>query len=172
MNRPTPKQTAPDLSFPLLNGNPWKLAEQTPEQFTLLVFYRGLHCPICKKYLQQLQELLPEFDERGVNVVAVSMDTEKRARLSRQKWELPNLTLGYNLGEEAAREWSLYLSKGVKDGEPSIFSEPGLFLIDNQNKVYYSAINSNPWGRPYLPTFVKAVDYIIKSNYPARGEIL
>ena len=172
MNRPTPKQTAPDLQFPLLDGNQWNLEDQKPDNFTLVVFYRGLHCPICKKYLQQLQELLPEFEQRGVNVVAVSMDTEKRARLSRQKWELPNLTLGHSLSEQTARDWALYLSAGVKDGEPSEFSEPGLFLIDNGNQVYYSAINSNPWGRPYLPSFVKAVDYIIQSGYPARGEML
>lgn len=172
MNRPTPKNTAPDLQFQLLNGNQWNLADQNPDNFTLVVFYRGLHCPLCKKYLQQLQELLPEFEQRGVNVVAVSMDTEKRARLSRQKWELSNLTLGYDLSEKSARDWALYLSAGVKDGEPDEFSEPGLFLIDNNNKVYYSAINSNPWGRPYLPSFVKAVDYIVQSGYPARGEML
>ena len=172
MIRPTPKHTAPDLSFPLLDGNQWNLEQQKPESFTLVVFYRGLHCPICRKYLQQLQELLPQFKERGVDVVAVSMDTEKRARLSRQKWELTNLTLGYELSERTVREWALYLSAGVKDGEPNIFSEPGLFLIDNNNQVYYSATNSNPWGRPYLPSFVKAVDYIVKSGYPARGEML
>ena len=172
MNRPTPKHTAPDLQLPLLDGNQWVLADQNPDNFTLVVFYRGLHCPLCKKYLQQLQELLREFEQRGVNVVAVSMDTEKRARLSRQKWELSNLTLGYGLSEKSARDWALYLSAGVKDGEPSEFSEPGLFLIDNNNQVYYSAINSNPWGRPYLPSFVKAVDYIVQSGYPARGEML
>jgi len=172
MNRPTPKHTAPDLKFPLLDGNQWVLADQNPDNFTLVVFYRGLHCPLCKKYLQQLQELLPEFEQRGVNVVAVSMDSEKRARLSRQKWELSNLTLGYGLSEKSARDWTLYLSTGVKDGEPSEFSEPGLFLIDNSNQIYYSAINSNPWGRPYLPSFVKAVDYIVQSGYPARGEML
>ncbi|XOV68679.1 MAG: peroxiredoxin-like family protein [Fluviicola sp.] len=172
MNRPTPKHTAPDLKFPLLDGNQWNLSDQNPDNFTLVVFYRGLHCPLCKKYLQQLQELLPEFEQRGVKVVAVSMDTEKRARLSRQKWKLSNLTLGYGLSEKSARDWTLYLSAGVKDGEPSEFSEPGLFLIDNSNRIYYSAINSNPWGRPYLPSFVKAVDYIVQSGYPARGEML
>ena len=172
MSRPTPKQHAPELRFSLLDEHTWDLSDQTPKHFTLLVFYRGLHCPICKKYLQQLQELLPHFYEKGVEVVAVSMDTKKRARLSRQKWELSQLKLGYQLSEEAARAWSLYLSKGVKEGEPELFSEPGLFLIDNSHKVYYSAINSNPWGRPYLPSFVKAVDYIIEAGYPARGEVL
>ena len=172
MTRPIPKQTAPSLQFPLLNDGEWNLAEQTPENFTLLVFYRGLHCPLCKKYLQQLEQLLPEFEQRGVNVVAVSMDTEKRARLSRIKWEIPNLTLGYGLSEASARDWGLYLSNAVKDGEPALFSEPGLFLIDRENTVYYAAINSNPWGRPYLPSFVKAVDYIVSSGYRARGEVI
>ena len=172
MNRPIPKQEAPNLSFPLLGGEEWNLTEQQPENFTLLVFYRGLHCPLCKKYLQQLEALLSDFAERGVNVVVVSMDTEKRARLSRIKWEIPNLTLGYQLGEESARDWGLYLSKAVKEGEPNLFSEPGLFLVDNNNLVYYAAINSNPWGRPYLASFVKAVDYIVNNGYPARGEVL
>lgn len=172
MNRPTPKHTAPDLQFPLLDGSSWDLKDQSPEKFTLIVFYRGLHCPLCKRYLKQLQTLHAEFNQLGVDLVAVSMDTEKRARLSRQKWEVSDLTLGYKLDAETAKDWGLYLSKAVKDGEPDVFSEPGLFLVDNDNQVYYSAMNSNPWGRPYLPSFVKAVDYIVQSGYPARGEIL
>ena len=172
MTRPTPKHSAPQLSFPLLDGSQWSLQDEQPEQFTLIVFYRGLHCPVCKKYLQQLEELLPGFEERGVKVVAVSMDAEKRARLSRKAWSLEQLKLGYGLDLETAKEWGLYISKAVSEGEPDTFSEPGLFLVDNSNQVYYAAMNSNPWGRPYLPTFIKAVDYIIKANYPVRGEFL
>lgn len=172
MTRPTPKHKAPELNFPLLNGDHWELKAQHPDNFTLIVFYRGLHCPVCKKYLKTLEELFPEFTDRGVNVVAVSMDTEKRARISHERWEIPNLSLGFGLEEKSAKNWGLYLSKAVKDGEPDLFSEPGLFLVDGKNDIYYSTINSNPWGRPYLPSFVKAVDYIIKSGYPARGEVL
>ena len=172
MIRPTPKHKAPALEFSLLGGNQWRLKEQQPKSFTLVVFYRGLHCPICKKYLQQLQELLPSFEERGVNVVAVSMDSEKRARLSRKDWSLTGLVLGYDLPKETAKKWGLYLSNAVKDGEPPLFSEPGLFLVDSQQEIYYASVTSNPWGRPYLPSFVKAVDYIVQSGYPARGEFI
>ncbi|MEM7109810.1 MAG: peroxiredoxin-like family protein [Bacteroidota bacterium] len=171
MKRPTPKHQAPELSFPLLGEEQFTLNDQQPEHFSLIVFYRGLHCPICEKYLQQLQELLPEFENRGVKIVAVSMDSEKRARLARQKWGITKLHLGYGLSEPQAKDWGLFLSKAVREGEPDQFSEPGLFLVDNTNKVYYSALNSNPWGRPYLPSFVKAVDYIVSSGYPARGEV-
>ncbi len=131
MNRPTPKQQAPKLEIPLLSGGSWNLADAKPDHFTLIVFYRGLHCPICKKYLEQLESLLPQFQEQGTEVIAISMDTEKRARLSRMKWDIPNLKLGYQLDEQTARDWGLYLSAGVKDGEPAVFSEPGLFLINS-----------------------------------------
>lgn len=172
MNRPTPKHKAPQLSFPLLSGGTWNLEEQKPENFTLLVFYRGLHCPLCKKYLIELESLLPDFEKKGVKVVTVSMDDEKRARLSRKDWGIKALDLGYNLDLKSAKDWGLYLSKGIKEGEPDVFSEPGLFLIDKNNEIYYAAINSNPWGRPYLPSFVKAVDFITESGYPARGEMV
>lgn len=172
MIRPTPKHKAPELSFPLVNGTKFNLTEEHPENFTLIVFYRGLHCPVCKTYLKQLEDLLPDFKNRGVHVVAVSMDSEKRARLSRKDWELKNLDLGYDLDSETAKKWGLYLSKGIKEAEPDVFSEPGLFLIDNQSKVYYSAINSNPWGRPYLPSFLEAIDFILEKKYPARGELV
>ena len=172
IQRPTPKQNAPALSTPLLGGGEWNLANETAEHFTLVVFYRGLHCPLCKKNLQQLEELHDLFEEKGVSVIAISMDTEKRARLSRQKWELSKVSIGFGLDKEVAKELGLYLSEGVKEGEPAIFSEPGLFLVDKDHKIYYASMNSNPWGRPYLPSFVKAVDYIIRAGYPARGEVM
>jgi hypothetical protein len=40
-----PRQPVPALTVSLLNGDAWTLAEQKPEHFTLMVFYRGLHCP-------------------------------------------------------------------------------------------------------------------------------
>ena len=77
-----PSKTTPELNLNLINGTRWELNKQKPERFTLVLFYRGLHCPICKKQLQEFTSKLSDFEERGVNVIAVSMDTEKRAKLS------------------------------------------------------------------------------------------
>jgi len=170
MSRPTPQHSAPILTFSLFEGGEWSLSQQNPEKFNLIIFYRGLHCPVCEKYLQKMNELLSDYEERGVEVVAVSMDSESRARLTKQKWEIDRLKLGYGLSEEMARSWGLYISNGISEKEPDLFSEPGLFLIDNSNDVYYCAINSNPWGRPHLPSFLKNIDYILENDYPARGE--
>ena len=44
-----PNEQAPVLSLPLVGGGVWTLAEQKPKNFTMVIFYRGLHCPLCAK---------------------------------------------------------------------------------------------------------------------------
>ena len=49
MNVLKPRQPVPALEVDTLDG-PWSLADQSSENFTMVVFYRGLHCPICSRY--------------------------------------------------------------------------------------------------------------------------
>jgi len=167
MKKPTEK--APELKLDLINGTTWDLAKQQPENFTMIIFYRGLHCPVCKKYLEELQTKIDNFEEKGVNVVAVSMDTEKRAKLSTEKWEIESIPLTYNMSEDKAREWGLYISHAIKDAEPDVFSEPALFLINNDGTIYSSSIQSMPFARPEFDDLLKSIDFVVKEGYPARG---
>lgn len=168
---PLPRQPAPHLAFELTDGTRWTLSDQHPEHFTMVVFYRGLHCPVCKKYLQELTQLQAKFSERGTEVVAVSMDTPKRARKAVEEWDLGDLPVGHSLTEEQARQWGLYLSDAIKDTEPERFNEPGLFLIEPDGTLFYVGINSMPFGRPELAAMLKAIDFVLEENYPARGEV-
>jgi peroxiredoxin len=70
-----PRFPVPALNLALTTGGRYVLGAQPGEKFDLLVFYRGLHCPICAKYLMELERLAPEFASRGVQVVAISSDT-------------------------------------------------------------------------------------------------
>lgn len=164
-----PNQEVPQLDLNLINGTRWELNKQKPKSFTLVLFYRGLHCPICKKQLKEFTSKLNDFEERGVNVIAVSMDTEKRAKLSAEKWETGSLPIAYELTEDKAREWGLYISHAIKDGEPEVFSEPGLFLIKPDGTLYSSIIQTMPFARPDLDGLLKGIDFIKKEEYPARG---
>lgn len=38
-----PRTETPDLVVETVGGSTWRLSSQRPEQFTLLVFYRGHH---------------------------------------------------------------------------------------------------------------------------------
>jgi peroxiredoxin len=46
-----PTQPAPDLTVPLLRGGTYRASDQRPKLFTMVVFFRGLHCPVCRAQL-------------------------------------------------------------------------------------------------------------------------
>ncbi|MEM7444605.1 MAG: peroxiredoxin-like family protein [Pseudomonadota bacterium] len=171
-----PRQPAPALSFPLLGGGTWTLADQNPENFTMVVVYRGYHCPICSMYLGDLNRKVEQFAEKGVNVVVVSSDTEERAAEAKEKWGLDNLTLGYGLTLESGREWGLFVSSSrgkTSTGvvEPDLFLEPGLFMVRPDGTLYFASVQTMPFARPAFGDILKAVDFVIANDYPARGEV-
>ena len=171
-----PRQPVPALDIATLDGERWRLADQKPENFTLVVFYRGLHCPICSLYMRELDRHIEEFAKRGVNVIAISSDTEERARQAQEQWKLANATVGYGLDLDKAREWGLFISTSrgltsVGIEEPAQFSEPGVFLIRPDGTLYFSAIQTMPFARPHFDEMLKAIDFVIEKDYPARGEV-
>lgn len=54
--------------------------------------------------------------------------------------------------------------------EPALFSEPGLFLVNPDQTLYYMSVQSMPFVRPHLSELLGALDFAIDKNYPARGE--
>lgn len=175
MNRPMPRQIVPALSLPLVGGGTWTLAEQQARHFTMIAFYRGLHCPICKTYLGELNALAADFESRGVGFVAVSSDGAERAAQAKESWNLARVPVAYGLSIEKAREWGLYVSAGrgkTSAGveEPALFSEPGLFFVRPDGTLFFAAVQTMPFARPHFKDLLPALDFVIKNNYPARGE--
>lgn len=165
-----PKEKAPNLTISRVGTSDWSLANQHPENFLLLVFYRGYHCPICKTYLEKLNGLLDDASEQGITVFVASGDTEERTRQSLDEWKIDGLDLGYGMTVAQMNEWGLYISSAIKEEEPSVFGEPGLFLIKPDHTLYYAACNSMPMGRPDLKEVIEFVEFVRKEDYPARGE--
>jgi peroxiredoxin len=172
-----PRQPVPALAVPLVGGGRFDIEKERPDHFSFVVFYRGLHCPICRTQLAELESKLPDFAKRGVNVVAMSSDVAARAERARQEWKLPNLRLGYGLDLAVARAWGLYISTsrgmtstGVE--EPVLFSEPGLFLVRPDRTLYFASVQTMPFARPHFSDILAALDFVTAKNYPARGEVM
>lgn len=170
-----PRQPVPSLRVATLDSGPFDLAQERPERFTLVCFYRGLHCPICANYLKELERLTSAFAERGVQTIAISGDTEERARAMAAKVGAEGLRFGYGLSLGNAQEWGLYLSASrgktsIGIEEPALFSEPGIFLVRPDGTLYYGAVQTMPFVRPPFAELVQALDFVIKTDYPARGE--
>lgn len=170
-----PRQPVPELSVPLVDGGHWKLTARTPRHFTLIVAYRGLHCPICRAYLTELDRLHSDFVARGVDVLAVSADGAERAEQAVTEWGLTKLAVGHSLPIDVARRWGLYVSTsrgrtsaGIE--EPPVFAEPGVFLVRPDRTLYFAAVQTMPFARPRFDELLRAIDFVVKNDYPARGE--
>lgn len=169
------RQPVPALEVPLLSGARLRLATGEAANFTLIVFYRGYHCPLCRTYLTELNRLYDEFTTRGIVVRVLSSDTQERARRAADEWSLERLDLGYGLDEADARAWGLYISSGrglTSTGveEPARFSEPGLFLVRPDLTLYWANVQTMPFARPHFKDLLGAIDFVLAKNYPARGE--
>lgn len=170
----TPRKSTPDLALPLVGGGTFTLSKEPSARGTVVCFYRGLHCPICARYLGELAKLTPEFAKRGVGTVGVSSDGEERAKAMAEKLSDPlRITYGLPLGD--ARDWGLYISTGrgmTSAGveEPKLFSEPGLFMVGPDRALFYASVQTMPFVRPHFSELLSALDFAIEKNYPARGE--
>ena len=165
-----PDQPVPALAVDTLAGKRFDIAAQAPKNFTQIVFYRGLHCMVCKNYLRSIDARLTEFEGHGVETVAISMDTRERAQEAATTWELQRLKIGYGLPEATARSWGLYLSKPIMPQEaPALFTEPGLFLVRPDRRLYHASVLSMPFGRPTVDDMLFGLGAVLARNFPARG---
>lgn len=170
-----PRYPVPALNVPLISGGRYVLGASPGDKFDLLVFYRGLHCPICAKYLLELERLAPEFASRGVQVVAISADDADRGQQMATKVSASVVKFGYGLSLKSAREWGLYISTSrgqtsIGIDEPALFSEPGVFIVRPDGTLYYGNVQTMPFARPPFQDLLGAIDFAIAKDYPARGE--
>lgn len=169
VSMPLPGKPAPALDLDLIDGHRWSLAARRPRAFTMIVAYRGLHCPICRNVLSRLRDGLDDWIAKGVDVLAVSMDAEDRARRSYEAWDLKPLALGYGMTEAQARDWGLYLSSARAEKEPAVFSEPGLFWVRPDGTLWLAEMSSTPFVRPDMDLLLSKLDFILEKDYPPRG---
>lgn len=154
----------------------WSLAGEKPEKLALLAFYRGAFCPICRVWLGELDRLVPQFEKRGVSVIALSCDRREGAEHAIDDWELKRLRVGYKLEVDDARKAGLYLSEGRGKNpitgvrEPVLFTEPALMLARPDGTLYAAWIQSLPYARPHIAEVLTAVDNLIAQGLkPPRG---
>lgn len=168
-NNIIPGKKAPSLNIETIIGNTWSLDNHLNKSKCMIVFYRGLHCPVCSVFLKQIESQLLEYKKSNTEVIAVSMDNKEKALKVKSDWSIKNLNIAYGLSEENARKWGLYISKSIKEAESDLFCEPGLFIIKEDGTLYLANTSNMPWARPDLTDFPAKLIFAEENNYPVRG---
>jgi len=174
--RVIPGKTLPAIDARLVvkggGSTRWAVADEKPEKLALLAFYRGVFCPICRVWMTDLDRLVPQFEKRGVSVIALSCDTKDRAEKAVKDWGLKNLRVGYRLDEEQLRQAGLFISRGrglnpnSGQKEPLLFAEPALLLVRPNGELYAAWIQSTLYARVHIAEILTAVDNFVAKGIP------
>ncbi|CAJ2503545.1 Uu.00g109390.m01.CDS01 [Anthostomella pinea] len=150
-------------AFTMLNatGQPVTSASLLAKGGPLLItFYRGEWCPFCNLAIASLQKHLPEFEARGVTLVAVSPELPNGNMTMTEKHELrfPVLTdlhnalarqLGIMYDQSGARDFhkSVGIDLEARNGDDSWeVPIPATLLVDREGVV------RNAWVNPDFKT--------------------
>jgi peroxiredoxin Q/BCP len=98
-----------------------------------------------------LRDRIGEFEERGVNVLAVAPDTLENARRYFQGNDIPFSCL-------ADPDRAVFRQYDVKSSLVSLGQRPGLFVIDREGVVRYANLGGQQWEIPSVDETLKQLD--------------
>lgn len=164
--------TFPEMEVQVLNGEMTQLGQpKNGRDWKLVVVYRGKHCPICTKYLNTLETVLPSFYDNGVDVIAVSGDSKEQLEGHLDALDI-SFPIAYGLTVEQMNTLGLYVSDPRSEKETDHpFAEPAVFVINGDGKIQIVDISNAPFARPDLEALANGLVFVRKpeNNYPIRG---
>ncbi|GGD85544.1 peroxiredoxin-like family protein [Paenibacillus nasutitermitis] len=142
---------APDFTLMDALGREINLTEEIAKGPVILIFYRGGWCPFCNLQLRAFQEVLPQFQELGASLIAVSPQSPDNTLSQQEKEELSFLVTSDTDGCVASQYHVLYEVSG---------SLKGMYEKLEINLAEYNA--TDRWFLPVSAT------YVIDSNAMIR----
>ncbi len=171
-NKFTAGDKFPGLTLPKVGGGEINLGQPlNGHDWQMVVVYRGKHCPLCSKYLTQLEQTKERFYENGGDIVAVSGDGENKASAHVGDMGV-SFPVAYDLSIEQMRTLGLYISHPKSPEETDQpFAEPGIYVVNGNGQVQVTDISNAPFSRPELEHFAWGLGFIKDpaNEYPIRG---
>jgi len=137
----------------------FSLDQYIGNKHVILFFYPKDFTFVCPTELHAFQSKMDEFKERGVELVAVSTDTEQShwgwLQLTKDQGGIQgitypivadtNKTISHNFDVLAGDFF--YDEEGMLQAEGELVAYRGLFLIDKEGVVRHQVVNDLPLGR-------------------------
>lgn len=157
----------PDFSWMAVDGVNVNLAREPG--WRMLVIYRGKHCPLCRKYVGQLDAMRDDFKKANIGIWTLSADPLERARseVEEEGWTIPVLT---GLSDAEMDILGLYISSPRSPDETDRnFAEPALFVINPAGDVQIIDLSNAPFARPDPQSLLDGIRFAKAKDYPVRG---
>lgn len=149
---------APDFSLPSATGKTVSLSDILANGPAVVNFYRGAWCPYCNLELHALQTALPEIENLGARLVAISPNLPDKSLTSIEKHSLKFDVLS-DIGNKTAREYGLVFTldeeiqpiykqfgldiPGHNGDESWELPIPATYLIGTDRKIAYGFVDAD-----------------------------
>lgn len=156
-----------------LDNNDVNLVDRVSDKpWKMIVVYRGQHCPKCTEQLNELATMHDDFASAGVEVIAVSGDSEEQLKKHLEKIDV-NFPLYYNLTIEQMTDLGLYINEPRSDAETDHpFAEPCIIVLNEDNQVQMLDKSNSPFVRPSLKQLLGGIKFSRENDYPIRGTFI
>ena len=127
---------APDFTLNDYNKQPVQLSSFRGDKPVLVVFYPFAFSGICTGELCQLRDEFADYDNKGVQVLGISVDTpfSLKAWAEKEGYQFPLLSDFWPHGE-VARAYGVF-------NEQAGLAVRGTFLIDTSGVVRFAEVNA------------------------------
>jgi len=134
-------------------SNEIRVADLYSDQPAVLIFYRGGWCPYCTRDLREWEGALPEFENAGARVVAISLETPEHAYDTTTKNELSydvlvdptgnvvkGFRLGFQLDETTTTRYKGYgIDLAAHNANASWeLPAPAVYVVDTSGVIRYA----------------------------------
>lgn len=162
----------PNITVNDLNGNQVTLGKPAAgTDWQMIVVYRGRHCPLCTRYLNNLESFKQQLFDTEVDLIAVSADSKAQLEQHQEKLNT-SFPIYYGLSIEQMQTLGVYISVPRSEKETDHhFAEPGLFVVNQDGDLHVVDISNNPFVRPEIDKLVSGLQWIRdpENHYPIRG---
>lgn len=134
-------ERAPDFTLRNQDGEKVSLSDYRGRK-VMLVFYPGDFSPVCGDQFSIYQEVKPEIEEKGVELVGISVDSFFAHKAFQEKLGFDTTLLSdFEPKGEVARAYGSYVEKMG-------FANRTLVLVDEDGKVAWTYESPNPGEFP------------------------
>jgi peroxiredoxin len=162
--------TAPPFEIKDHNGKTISSADLLSKTPLVICFFRGRWCPFCVGQLEAMNLVLPQIEQAGASLVAISPQTVQQSFFMVDQHKV-RFRLLSDAGNHVARQFGLVYR--VPDEQQSIYRRafvnlpfangdtswelpiPGAFIVDHDGTILYSSADEDYTQRPEPPEILR-----------------
>lgn len=165
---------APNFSGLDQYGQAVDLATLTQKSGVVLLFYRGDWCPVCNRHLRQLQDSLQLITDTGVQVIAVTPETNNNVRQTIQKTDARfrilsdqdmSIMSAYDVLFKATQEYQQRIEHGLgtniaenNGADEAYLPVPATYIIGQDGFITYRHFDPNYKVRASVREILKRIE--------------